>query len=395
MFVAFCLWSTEGFIAEVVTCSTVSIMRIIILMKTSLYFHRFPQVLKKVAKNLAFPLYHSSLILGACLYLFNGQIQTTEEKLNAFLTATAVVLVICAVVIAVYDFRMHLTLCLEAVNATVLALSISLSPNGNYDFEAALVLLTLAAGTVIVLSLQRHLFLKKSFGCVHITFSSLLLAAFILFKIVAYVMYSIAKNSFVKGWISLFLVVLIICAWLVVIYLLRCHRGHGHGCCSQWRKIGYLCCTLIAALLFTTNGMMSFYYAYIILQIKELAGFLALIPLLSVLPPICLFKHPKHLPEVFHIMVYMFGAVGLSAVNAIVLATELILKAGKGARTIEDLRVIVLPLETVFVFAWLTLQIYDAWMKYKDGALYLYEDTRRTGPEVEMKALQENIPNPD
>ncbi|KAI5108453.1 hypothetical protein C0J45_2047 [Silurus meridionalis] len=85
--------------------------------------------------------------------------------------------------------------------------------------------------------------------------------------------------------------------------------------------------------------------------------------------------------EVFHIMVYMFGAVGLSAVNAIVLATELILKAGKGARTIEDLRVIVLPFETVFVFAWLTLQIYNAWRRYKDGALYLYEDTRRTGPE--------------
>ncbi|KAK3573345.1 hypothetical protein QTP86_024043, partial [Hemibagrus guttatus] len=34
---------------------------------------------------------------------------------------------------------------------------------------------------------------------------------------------------------------------------------------------------------------------------------------------------------------------------------------GKGARTIGDLRVIVLPLETVYFFAWLALQIYDSW----------------------------------
>lgn len=62
----------------------------------------------------------------------------------------------------------------------------------------------------------------------------------------------------------------------------------------------------------------------------------------------------------------MFGAVGLSTVNAIALTTELILKAGNGARTIGDLRVIVLSLETVFISAWLALQTYNAWMRLRD-----------------------------
>ncbi|XP_053088593.1 uncharacterized protein LOC128318018 [Pangasianodon hypophthalmus] len=42
MFVAFCLWSTEGFLTEVVACSSVSIIRPVMLMKSSPYLNRFP-----------------------------------------------------------------------------------------------------------------------------------------------------------------------------------------------------------------------------------------------------------------------------------------------------------------------------------------------------------------
>ncbi|KAG7334453.1 hypothetical protein KOW79_002860 [Hemibagrus wyckioides] len=92
------------------------------------------------------------------------------------------------------------------------------------------------------------------------------------------------------------------------------------------------------------------------------SGYLALMPLVHVLAAICLFKHPKYLPDFLHVMIYMFGAVGLSTLNAIVLATELILKAG---------------------------------IKFKDRTKCHFEDERRTGPEIvqEMEALK--VPNPN
>ncbi|KAI5108459.1 hypothetical protein C0J45_2053 [Silurus meridionalis] len=61
-----------------------------------------------------------------------------------------------------------------------------------------------------------------------------------------------------------------------------------------------LCSTATAAFLITANGTMCLYYTYINVRSQDF----------------------------FHIMVYMFGAVGLSTINSIVLATELILKAG-------------------------------------------------------------------
>ncbi|XP_053358867.1 butyrophilin-like protein 9 [Clarias gariepinus] len=43
IFVAFCLWSKEGLLAEVITCSTISIIRPIMLLKTFLYIGRLPR----------------------------------------------------------------------------------------------------------------------------------------------------------------------------------------------------------------------------------------------------------------------------------------------------------------------------------------------------------------
>ncbi|XP_047668838.1 uncharacterized protein LOC125138476 [Tachysurus fulvidraco] len=43
MFLSFCLWSSEGFLAEIITCTTVSIMRPVILLKTSSYIGTLPR----------------------------------------------------------------------------------------------------------------------------------------------------------------------------------------------------------------------------------------------------------------------------------------------------------------------------------------------------------------
>ncbi|XP_053476307.1 uncharacterized protein LOC128605161 isoform X2 [Ictalurus furcatus] len=219
---------------------------------------------------------------------------------------------------------------------------------------------------MMVLSLQRHVFEGKPFG-VEIALSSLIVTIYSLGVISIFILFARTFKGFVKrGWMILFEGVMFIFAWLVLICLLRCYQRPRQERSSHCRKKGYLFCGVVVAFLITVHGIVYFSCIYIMTEHKERAGYLALTPLIHVLAATCLFKHPKRLPGYFHIMVYMFGAVGLSAVNAIALTTELILKAGNGARTIGDLRVIVLSLETVFISAWLALQIYNAWMRLRD-----------------------------
>ncbi|KAK3554496.1 hypothetical protein QTP70_024292 [Hemibagrus guttatus] len=123
-----------------------------------------------------------------------------------------------------------------------------------------------------------------------------------------------------------------------------------------------LCCIVIVSFLIVAIGVLCLHFATEAMEHKkDRAGYVALVVLLHVLAAMSLFKHPKHSPEFLHIMIYMFGSVGLVVVNSLVLVVELFLKAGKGARTVGDLRVIVLPFETAFVLAWLALLIYDDW----------------------------------
>ncbi|XP_077053349.1 uncharacterized protein LOC143703093 [Siphateles boraxobius] len=57
----------------------------------------------------------------------------------------------------------------------------------------------------------------------------------------------------------------------------------------------------------------------------------------------------------------MYGVAGLPVVNSVSLATELILQVYKGERTVDDLRVIVLPFESIMSGVWLVLQIHAYW----------------------------------
>ncbi|XP_060781240.1 uncharacterized protein LOC132889092 isoform X2 [Neoarius graeffei] len=398
MFMTFCLWSTEGILSEVIACSIVSIMRPVILMKTSSYLGILPQCLKKAVKALAIPLYHSMITLAACSIFFGNlaRIQIASGHIVTILAVLVVVISISAVVLAVYGLQMHLTICLEIFNLALLGILLSNSnSNFDYSFEIASVITPQIIGMMVVLSLQRHLFQGKPFGRVYIAVSSIILTLVSLCTISVYILLSITMKDFAKAWVLLFESVLYLFAWLVVIYLLCCHQTHRRGCCSQWRKIGYLCCSIIVAFLIIACGAGSFHYVNIIMEDKDHAGYLALIALVHVLAAACLFKHPKYLPGLLHTMTYMFGAVGLSTINAIALATELILKAVKGTRNIEDLRVIVLPLETVFLIAWLALQIYDAWMRLKDRIKRNFEDEKTARPETVPETEHLSNPHPD
>ncbi|XP_046721754.1 uncharacterized protein LOC124396631 isoform X1 [Silurus meridionalis] len=256
----------------------------------------------------------------------------------------------------------------------------------------------LIMGMMMVFTLQKYFFQGKPFDCFYVTLSSVIVAILSLSEICIYVIFFIMSEDLSRGWTLIIEAVGFICAWLVVLYLACCYRGHRRGCCTHWRKIGYICCLVTAAFLVIAYGTyMCVRYKNIFREEKDAAGYVTLLVFIHILAATCLYKHPSYLPNLLHIMVYMFGAVGLSSVNAIALASELILKAETGARTIGDLRVIVFSLETVFLSTWLTLQIYSAWMSFKDRTKQHFEDDKEIGPEVlpEMEVLSNSHVKPN
>ncbi|XP_058242080.1 uncharacterized protein LOC131351013 [Hemibagrus wyckioides] len=397
MFLSFCLWSLEGFLSEVIVCLTVSIMRPVILMKTSSYLGMLPERLQKAVKALAVPLYHISITIAACSFFFGNltRVQAASKHIVTVIVIVEVVIAICAFVLAILSFETHLTMCLEIFNLALVGTLLSSSAvNFDYSFEVPSVISPQIMGIMMVLILQGHLFQWIPFERLHIALSSVFVTVLSLGVISIYILLSITLKNFAKGWILLSEGVMYIVVWSGVIYLLRRQQGQRQGCCSQWRKTGYLCCAVIITILMISIAAFSFHYLYAIMEDEDRSGYLALIPLVHVLTAICLFRHPKYLPDFLHVMIYMFGAVGLSSINAIVLATELILKAGKGLRTLGDLRVVVLPLETLYFSAWLALQIYDFWKRLKNRAKQGFEMETRTGAEIvpEMEAL--SVPKP-
>ncbi|KAJ8287167.1 hypothetical protein GJAV_G00048400 [Gymnothorax javanicus] len=91
---------------------------------------------------------------------------------------------------------------------------------------------------------------------------------------------------------------------------------------------------------------------------KEHPGIMCFMAFLYVIKAIMKFNHRSDLPDLPHILVYVFVSTGLSVLNSVALATEVFLKAEKGQRTVEDLRMVVLLLESSFLACWLALQIY-------------------------------------
>ncbi|KAJ8287182.1 hypothetical protein GJAV_G00048610 [Gymnothorax javanicus] len=91
---------------------------------------------------------------------------------------------------------------------------------------------------------------------------------------------------------------------------------------------------------------------------KEFPGIMCFIVFLYIIKAIMKFNYRSDLPDVPHILVYVFGSAGLSFLNSVALAMEVFLKAEKGQRIVEDLRMVILLLESLFLACWLALQIY-------------------------------------
>ncbi|XP_058242822.1 uncharacterized protein LOC131351398 isoform X2 [Hemibagrus wyckioides] len=330
--------------------------------------------------------------------VFFGNIAYIQRPLGhsvTVLTILVVLMFVTAVILAACGLRIHLTVCLEILNLALFGLLFCNNRDPHVSIsQISCVLAPSVIVKLMLLTLQRHFFQGKPFGYVQIALSSLIVLIFSLGQICVFILFSVTLEAFVKrGWMILFEGVMFIFAWFLLICLLRLYRGQRRCCCSaQWRKIGYLCCSVMVVFVIAVHCIVYFSYVNIIVEAKDRSGYLALTPLIHILAATCLFKHPKYLPDFHHVMIYMFGAVGLTTVNAIALIIELTVKAGAGARTIGDMRVIVLTLETVFVSFWLVLQIYDAWMRVKDRIKCNFEDEKVKTPESCLPGMTFDFP---
>lgn len=137
-------------------------------------------------------------------------------------------------------------------------------------------------------------------------------------------------------------------------------------------------CYLVWAniMLVTLIGHSAFilYYLNKILEYtNERFGWIFVTILLHVLTATVSERFSRTLPDAVYNTLFMFGVAGLPVINSVSLATELILQVYKGERTVDDLRVLVLPFESIMAGVWLILQICEYWVtKWRDVGKELY-----------------------
>ncbi|XP_036375352.1 uncharacterized protein LOC118771452 [Megalops cyprinoides] len=134
-------------------------------------------------------------------------------------------------------------------------------------------------------------------------------------------------------------------------------------CCMLGRKYAYGCLLGIVFLLQIAAVFRHFHMVHH--KNKESPAVMSVTAYLYTLTATSSFQHRTNLPAIPHSIVYLFGATGLIVVNSVIVAVELIQKAKKGQRTIRDLQIILLPIESLFIIGWVTLQMYALCMEIK------------------------------
>ncbi|XP_036431207.1 uncharacterized protein LOC118811104 [Colossoma macropomum] len=204
--VAFILWSAEGSLIEIVTCSTVSILRPLMLMKTFPHLDRFPKRLATAVKALVVPVYHSIITITACSIFSQNirQIQTGSEHILIVMVVLEGMCSIGAAVLAGCGLRMHSTVVLEICNGAVLGFILIIRSKEDFQqsFQIPAILVPVIIGIMMVLTLQRHYFQGKSFRCLHIVLSSIILTIFSLAELSVYILIGISTKNFTTNVIN-------------------------------------------------------------------------------------------------------------------------------------------------------------------------------------------------
>ncbi|KAL2089143.1 hypothetical protein ACEWY4_016042 [Coilia grayii] len=291
MFIAFVLWGViEGFMSEVVTCSTVNLIRFILLFKSSLYQERLPDMVKTLMK--------------------------TGFNIEYFIIFSVVYYVIF------YDVW---------------------SKEGE---SKAMAFMSIMCGSSL------HMVMQSFFGGGRYME---MMDMFFLFT-VSFLSRTFNQNAFIGMFAGAFLIPL--SNWVIVFIRKKRYPF------LQKSKLYWLCYLAYFFIRRLILNIIVFYFFFQFMENnEERAGLLsvtALFQLLGLAGRLDFFNKPR-LAETPKMILYMYGAFGVLAVNSITLATELMLKSRKGQRTVADLRVVVLPFECVFVLGWIVLWSHAYW----------------------------------
>ncbi|XP_066531796.1 uncharacterized protein [Hoplias malabaricus] len=374
MFISFILRSKEGFLNEVVICSTLSLARCLMLMRTAPHLNTLPEWLQKALKTMSVPLYFSIVGMAAFSVEFVRYKGLSSRQFErAMMFVGVMIYCVCSVLSAKFTLREISFLFLELYNGNLFSIFLHDQPRtpGITNVISG-VFMTLC----LFVSLQIHCFQNKPFKCLHIFVSAIFVASACVANISTLVGLDIAEV-----WCLLFTTVLYIVVWLALIFVLRyLQEKKNHRCC-KWRGVGYLCCAGFISVMVVVNASCYLYFIRTYIIYKDSSIYLVMMILLNIVAPAALFDHPTHPPRLPHVILHVFGASGLSIVYSIILASELLVEAETG--TLPEFYLIIFPFESLFISAWICLHIYCSWMKMRDRIKNNFEDGREAGFQVD------------
>ncbi|XP_066531032.1 uncharacterized protein [Hoplias malabaricus] len=380
MFISYILWSTDGFLSEVVICSALSLARCLMLMKTAPHLNTLPEQLGKAVKTLSVPLYFFIIAIAVYTVEFVRYKRSGGLSDKVVLCVAAMVCCICSVVTAKFTMRGSSFMFLEYYNSVLLTIFFHDQTDRPDSINA---MSAVFMALCLLLFLQTHGFQNKPFKCRHIVVSFVFVAAACGINIAGFFIFLKIGFYFAHVWWLLFTAALYIVGWVATFLFSRYLHRNKNSRWSKWGGVGYVCCAVLISVTVVVNSFLHLYFIRRQMIHKDNPAYLVMMILFNLLPPAALFKHPTHSPKLPHIILHVFGASGLSIVSSITLASELLIEAETGLRTLPEFHIILFPFESLFIFAWICLQIYCSWMKMKDRIKNNFKDGREVGFQVD------------
>ncbi|XP_036427662.1 uncharacterized protein LOC118808885 [Colossoma macropomum] len=327
MCLAFILWGViEGFYREAATCSALNLMRILSLFWIAPYLDTFKENLQRFIKRTAITLEYAVITAfsypGLIVRLWD--IYQKDNDYRVLLTIIFLMLLLLA--LCIRTFIQGLTSIIKNEGL----INYHLTEVINYGRGVVIVVIYNFITTNVVLAWLPILTVCFSFCRCQGLFN---------------------RGSKVLIWMSVLLILEVISASSSV-YIqnvsLQTHKERG----------GLTC---VAAYLHILTGMLFFNALFYVYDKSHAEQTRRSVEIDSTV------TEPQRTSG--HAIVYMLGAVGLSFVNSVALAVELILKARNGERTVEDLRVILIPSECIFAICCLMLQISAFWRTNRENLM--------------------------
>ncbi|XP_051945461.1 uncharacterized protein LOC127617537 [Xyrauchen texanus] len=362
--IAFSLWGViEGSIVEVTMCATINMMRIMLLFLMAPYFNWnrvvsvvFPDHIQRIIEYLSIPIAYLLIAAAFCSVVLHDLWNTSQW--------TEVVLVGVVVIL------------LSSTPVFLKALIDVCFPQF-FDLHFPLRFVIKSLGHVLMQSsnfLQMRLLFYRSPS----VDESMIIMTYVFGGITAAISFIVLPIPVIRQYI--------------------CKKPDKRQLSIlTWRC--YLVWVNVMVVTLIGHSAFILYYLYKILEYtKRRYGWMLVTVLLHILTAIAPERFSRTVPDVIYTVLFMYGVAGLPVVNSVSLATELILQVYKGERTVDDLRVIVLPFESIMAGVWLILQIHAYWAVQGGDVqqeLYVLRDlvtecTPKLGDIGESDVLSEN-----